>query len=69
MVQCHYEYNGNTYECDGTDCDAAADELVDDMCGTSKQPADLHKAVTEQVVGAAKRSLSKVNDNNPVSCE
>ena len=32
---CYYEWNGETYECDGTDCSAAADRLARDMCGKS----------------------------------
>ncbi|MDA3930069.1 MAG: hypothetical protein PF541_14055 [Prolixibacteraceae bacterium] len=30
-TDCYYEYNGKKYWCDGTDCDEAAEDLVDDM--------------------------------------
>ena len=33
--QCHYEWNGRTYDCDGTNCNQAARELANDMCGKS----------------------------------
>jgi len=29
---CHYEYNGKDYNCNGTECTNAAKLLVNDMC-------------------------------------
>ncbi len=37
-TQCYYKWNGNKYNCDGTDCYAAAQDLVADMCA-AKSPA------------------------------
>jgi hypothetical protein len=31
-TDCWYEYNGKTYDCNGSDCSSAAQELAEDMC-------------------------------------
>ena len=35
-TKCYYEWNGVKYYCDGQDCTSAAQDLVDDIYGTSK---------------------------------
>lgn len=48
-TKCHYEYNGKEYECDGTDCTAAAEELVDDMCDFDFKSAEAKSVVNSMV--------------------
>ncbi len=31
-IQTYYEANGKRYDCNGTDCNDAAEDLVDDIC-------------------------------------
>jgi hypothetical protein len=40
---CYYEWAGDKYPCDGTDCEAAAEELALDMCLASPRAADSAK--------------------------
>ena len=35
-TKCHYLYNGKKYYCDGTDCTAAAEQVVADACGNTR---------------------------------
>lgn len=48
-TQCHYEYNGENYPCNGTDCSAAAEELVDDMCGYKSATESIDETVNEVI--------------------
>ncbi len=41
-TQCYYEYDGKRYDCDGTDCTAAAEDLAADILGGGKS-AELNK--------------------------
>ncbi len=31
-AKCYYKWNGNRYDCSGTDCNSAAAAVVDDAC-------------------------------------
>jgi len=45
-TECWYEYDGKTYDCNGTDCNDAATELAEDMCDdyyTSQEDFDAFK--------------------------
>ena len=45
VTSSYYDLDGTKYWCDGTDCDAAADEVVDAMCGKSAttEPKEITK--------------------------
>jgi hypothetical protein len=45
---CYYSYNNKKYECDGTDCSSAAQEVAADMCGTAKKLAKGTLSETEK---------------------
>jgi hypothetical protein len=49
-TQCHYEYNGQNYNCDGTDCTDAANELVADMCGSYKSANESVDKTVEEMI-------------------
>jgi|WetSurMetagenome_2_1015567.scaffolds.fasta_scaffold1015942_1 hypothetical protein len=46
-TDCHYVYNGKSYPCNGTDCSAAAQQLVADMCGSAKSSAQAEAVVKD----------------------
>ena len=41
----YYDWDGTKYWCEGTDCNAAAEEVIDDMCGKSQsiEPKEITK--------------------------
>lgn len=45
-TQCYYKWNGNRYDCDGTNCNDAALELANDMCA-KKSPQGSVASVEE----------------------
>jgi hypothetical protein len=47
-TNCYYTYNGKRYDCDGINCNAAAQRLVHDMCGTSYKQFNEPLSTTEQ---------------------
>ena len=47
-TDCYYLYDGKTYDCDGTDCDAAALELATDMCNKSGSESISQQLILEQ---------------------
>lgn len=49
-TDCWYNYNGKRYDCDGTDCTAAATELADVMC--NKKSTEEFNAVVEELLDA-----------------
>ena len=49
-TQCHYVYNGQNYNCDGTDCTDAANELVADMCGTYKSASESEEETVNEMI-------------------
>lgn len=61
VSNCHYEYNGSDYDCDGTDCTSAASDLVADMCSKS---AGLKDASIEEVVDRTDLLLEKVRQSS-----
>jgi hypothetical protein len=59
-TQCHYVYNGTTYNCNGTDCTAAAQQLAAAMCGTAKSSAEV-QALAQRVLQEATSGNNVVN--------
>lgn len=47
---CYYEYNGKRYNCDGTDCTAAAEQLAADIIGNAKSTAINKETVILQIL-------------------
>ena len=56
----YYDWNGTKYWCDGTDCDAAAEEVVADMCAKSStsEPKEITK---EKLIDASYDVLEEKN--------
>lgn len=66
-TDCYYKYKNKKYNCDGTDCEGAAEKLAADMCGTAKKLANGPLSETEQ------EALNKVkmlieNNSSCVTC-
>ncbi|OFX26681.1 MAG: hypothetical protein A2041_01015 [Bacteroidetes bacterium GWA2_31_9b] len=47
-TDCYYLYDGEKYNCDGTDCDDAALELASVMCSKSNTTEDNEKLILDQ---------------------
>ncbi len=50
QTSCYYNYNGQRYNCNGFDCNAAAQEVVDDACGSARLDAAEKGAKVNQLL-------------------
>jgi len=62
--KCWYNYKGNRYNCDGTDCDSAAADLADDMLAACSANLDDENAriSAKEINEISKDVLSTIED-------
>ena len=46
-TQCYYRYNGKKYDCNGTDCGDAAQDVVSDILGYKSSANDREEALSK----------------------
>jgi len=61
--QCYYTYGGKRFDCDGTNCSAAAQRLANYMCGTSYRQSNEPLSTTEQE--ALRQTKILIETNTP----
>ena len=67
-TDCYYKYNGKKYPCDGTDCTAAAEAVVDEMICPAKASAQQLADARAKVLRLAREQAGLRSGNNPLDC-
>lgn len=61
-IQCYYSYKGKKYNCDGTDCEAAAKKLTDDVLTCSS--IDINSLVLSDKVSELLEVVEMIKESN-----